>query len=83
MIRTNNPDTDNDIDPYEIFGTGLKPNTIYYFILKTRLVIDGEKPDKESIATPIVSVTTLKGDIDDPDEEARKPLAPQDFSKYG
>ncbi|NMB98260.1 MAG: ferrous iron transporter A, partial [Clostridiaceae bacterium] len=76
----NNPDTDNDIDPYEIFGTGLKPNTIYYFILKTRLVIDGEKPDKESIATPIVSVTTLKGDIDDPDEEARKPLAPQDFS---
>lgn len=75
-----NPDTDNDIDPYVIFGSGLKPNTTYYFILKTRLVIEGEKPDKESVATPIVSVTTLKGDIEDPDEEARKPLAPNDFS---
>jgi hypothetical protein len=76
----NNPVTENDIDPYEIFGTGLKPNTIYYFVLRTRLVIEGEAPDKESIATPVISVTTLKGRIDDPDEEARNPLAPDDFS---
>ena len=75
----NNPETDNDIDPYEIFGTNLRPNTTYYFMLKTRLAIEGEPLDKESIGTPLVSVTTLKGEIEDPDEEARKPLAPDDF----
>ena len=75
----NNPGTENDIDPYEIFGADLRSNTIYYFMLKTRLVIEGESLHKESFATPVVSATTLKGSLEDPDESSRNPLAPADF----
>ncbi len=63
---------------YALFGSRLLPNTTYYFIVKTRLYVQGEN-DKISIATAILPVTTLKGDSDLPDATDRKPLAPTDF----
>lgn len=76
----NGGDNTNYIDPYEVFGASLRPNTVYYFVLKTRLVIDEKPPHKESSPTPVLPVTTPRDDIDDPDETSRRPLAPSDFS---
>jgi len=67
-------------DPYDVFGDSLKPNTIYYFVIKTRLVIDGVSPDRESPPTPVISVTTPKKDISEPDETGKRPFAPTDFA---
>ncbi|NSW90188.1 MAG: S-layer homology domain-containing protein [Firmicutes bacterium] len=75
------PDNDSDyIDPYEVFGAGLRPNTVYYFVLRTRLAIEGQPRDRESSPTPVLAVTTPRTDISEPDETARRPLAPSDFS---
>lgn len=69
-----------------IFGNRLLPNTTYYFKVRTRLVItkksDNTKlvPDKASIDTAILPVTTIVLDIKPPDDSKRKPLAPTDFA---
>lgn len=66
------------------FGYNLLPNTTYYFIVKTRLVIQNrtipaDRTMKESISTAILPVTTILLDVTAPDDNLRKPLAPTDF----
>ena len=74
------------IDPYEVFGQKLLPNATYYFVIRTRLVMENppNPPNdfivKESIPTAILPVTTIKGGIDAPDETSKRPLAPTDFA---
>ena len=62
-----------------VFGPKLRPNTTYYFVVKTRLKVEEIDPDKESAFTSILSVTTVKANIGEPDETSRRPLAPVDF----
>jgi len=65
------------------FGERLRPNSVYYFIAKTRLVISNPPaPDivKESAATSILAVTTARHGINPPDNSEMAPLAPDDFS---
>lgn len=64
---------------YTNFGPNLKPNTTYYFVIKTRLKAEGMDPDKESAYTSILSVTTVKGVIGEPDDTLKRPYAPVDF----
>jgi hypothetical protein len=65
---------------YTAFGTGLRPNTTYYFIVRTRLSLDKESYDITSDSSILLTVTTIKGPVEDPDYEGRRPLAPTDFS---
>jgi hypothetical protein len=58
---------------------GLYPNTTYYFKARTRLVVVTPSLEKESIDTAILPVTTGRDIITNPDDSARKPLAPTDF----
>jgi len=62
----------------------LKPNTIYYFKVVTKLVLDeGKSTEKvyRSESSVIRSITTLKAlTIDAPDTSNQKPLAPLDFT---
>lgn len=69
-----------DIDPNEIFGPSLMPNTTYYFYVKTRLVFVNSPTVKKSIATAILPVTTIRSDILPGDDTSRKPVAPIDFA---
>lgn len=62
------------------FGLKIKPNTTYYFLVKTRMHIDGVSTDRESAFTAILPVTTDKGGIQPPDDSAKKPIAPTDFN---
>ena len=76
------PDTSRNA--VNLFGEHLQPNTTYYFIVKTRLVIQNrtdpaDRTIKESISTAIVPVTTILLDVTGPDDSLRKPLAPTDF----
>ncbi|MCX8129822.1 MAG: S-layer homology domain-containing protein [Clostridia bacterium] len=69
-----------DVTPNEIFGDSLMPNTTYYFIVKTRLVVQHPLyPINPSVSTVILPVTTDRGDVGDPDTSAKRPLAPTDF----
>lgn len=82
----NDPSTNNDIDPYTIFGDTLLPNTTYYFMIKARLVMENppNPPNtaisRESLFTAILPVTTIRGSINPPDETSKRPLAPTDFA---
>ncbi|MDQ2087863.1 ferrous iron transporter A [Herbivorax sp. ANBcel31] len=69
----------SDNPGYAAFGDKLLQNTTYYFMVKTRLFIDGEDEDRQSEYTPVVNVTTVRGEIGDADESAKRPLAPVDF----
>jgi len=62
------------------FGYKLRPNTVYYFMVKTRLSIDGQPVDLESLNSTMLSVATVKGVTEPPDENSRSPLAPVDFA---
>ncbi len=62
------------------FGLKIKPNTTYYFLVKTRMHIDGVSKDRESAFTAILPVTTDKGGVQPPDDSAKKPIAPTDFN---
>ena len=64
---------------YAAFGKKLRPNTTYYFIARTRLSIKDEDQERERLSeyTPAVSVTTVKGEVGDGDESAKRPLALQ------
>lgn len=71
--------------PVEKFGQNLLPNTQYYFLARTRLVITNRQdPDdvveKTSMFTAPLPVTTTILDVTPPDETQRRPLAPTDFS---
>lgn len=60
--------------------SGLRPNTTYYFKLKTRLDFgDPAAPDRSSAFTAVVPVTTRRTDVQQPDDATRKPVAPVDF----
>lgn len=65
------------------FGGSLKPNTTYYFKIKTRLVIkntaDSTEETRESSDSNIIAVTTLRGSIVDPGEEEAGPKLPENF----
>lgn len=63
---------------YAVFGEKLRPNTTYYFMVKTRLVIQGQ-PEKQSRGTTLLPVTTIVGEMQPPDNTHKKPLAPVDF----
>ncbi|TYQ14648.1 UNVERIFIED_CONTAM: hypothetical protein Cloal_1008 [Acetivibrio alkalicellulosi] len=67
-------------EAYAAFGDKLRPNTTYYFIAKTRLYIEDQEPDKESRHTALLPVTTVRGQIGDPDESSKRPLTPIDFN---
>jgi hypothetical protein len=60
-------------------GDKLRPNTTYYFYVKTRLVIETPASEAVSAPTAILPVTTAKGSVRDPDDSAARPLAPEDF----
>ncbi len=62
------------------FGLKVKPNTTYYFLVKTRMHIDGVTTDRESAFTAILPVTTDNGGVQPPDDSAKKPIAPTDFA---
>ena len=49
---------------YTAFGDKLRPNTTYYFYVKTRLAMGGES--RESIPTAAIAVTTVKGIFGEP-----------------
>lgn len=76
------------------FGSKLTPNTIYYFKIKARLAMAKTAPDpadpsspqypddydlRESAFSFILPVTTVRGDMTDPDPGEKMPLAPTDF----
>ena len=63
---------------YTAFGSKLRPNTTYYFSVKTRLAIGGES--RESVPSPAIAVTTVKGVSGEPDDSSKKPIAPTDFA---
>jgi hypothetical protein len=63
---------------YSVFGPKLKPNSTYYFMAKTRVVVGNNT--FQSIFTSILSVTTVVGSISPPDETSRLPLSPTDFA---
>lgn len=63
---------------YTAFGSKLRPNTTYYFYVKTRLAIGGES--RESVPSPAIAVTTVKGVSGEPDDSSKKPIAPTDFA---
>ncbi|MCR4436408.1 MAG: fibronectin type III domain-containing protein [Clostridiales bacterium] len=60
-----------------IFGEGLRPNTTYYFVVRTVAEVDGKI--KRSNFSKIIAVTTLKGKIQEPGEDSLKPLTPENF----
>lgn len=66
------------------FGPNLLPNTVYYFLLRTRLVIRDRYTDdiveKTSMFTSLLPVTTTILEVTPPDDFQRKPLAPTDFT---
>ncbi len=70
-------------DAYNAFGECLRPNSTYYFMVRTRLSMVNEPQDKESQPTALLPVTTVRLEIQPPDESAKKPLAPVDFSVAG
>ncbi|KNY30364.1 S-layer homology domain-containing protein [Pseudobacteroides cellulosolvens] len=67
-----------DPSPYSVFGPKLKPNTTYYYTLRTRLIFGSSL--QESMFTAILPVTTVNGRLSPPDESLRNPIAPIDFS---
>jgi hypothetical protein len=71
--------------PRTVFGPELLPNTTYYYLVRTRLVVsrrsDGDQVEtKTSMNTAILPVTTVLLVITPPDDSKRKPLAPTDFT---
>lgn len=66
-------------DAYALFGPNLRPNTTYYFVVRTRLSAHGLETDKESAFTTILPVTTVKAVMGEPDESSKRPYAPVDF----
>ncbi|HOM02824.1 MAG TPA: S-layer homology domain-containing protein [Acetivibrio sp.] len=67
-------------DGYTLFGEKLRPNTTYYFVIKTRLSISTLSEDKISKPSAILAVTTVRGVMGEPDESAKRPLTPTDFN---
>jgi len=65
---------------YTAFGESIRPNTVYYFLIRTRFSMVNEDKDLESLPTSLLAVTTLRTGIKDPDDGPRRPLAPTDFS---
>ncbi len=63
------------------FGDGIKPNTTYYFIIRTQLAIDGQ-PYPASEFSQVLSVTTPRDWVIPPGDEEKYPRAPADFSVY-
>jgi hypothetical protein len=64
---------------YDVFGPKLRPNTTYYFAVKTRISAEDMENDKESAYTALLSVTTVKGMMGEPDESSKRPYSPTDF----
>ncbi len=61
------------------FGDGIKPNTTYYFIIRTQLTIGGQ-PFPASEFSQVLSVTTPRDWVLPPGDEEKYPRAPVDFS---
>ena len=77
--------TDNSNQVISRFGTRLLPNTTYYFMAQTRLVMQSKADpadlvEKISAGTAILPVTTIVIDMNPPDDNDRKPLTPVDFA---
>lgn len=67
-------------EAYAAFGEYLRPNTTYYFYVKTRLSTINTVPGRQSENTAVLPVTTVNVSITPPDDSLRKPLAPDDFA---
>lgn len=61
-----------------VFGSRLRPNSTYYFVARTRVVVGDI--EYQSLSTSIIAVTTVIGSISTPDESSRMPLSPADFA---
>lgn len=61
------------------FGSAVKPDTTYYFIIRLKLDVAGEAESLYSDFSYVIPVTTKRGDIEEPDEGTIKPKAPSDF----
>jgi hypothetical protein len=75
IVRNFSPGT----EAYSLFGKSLRQNTTYYFIVRTRLAIEGDEMVRTSAFTSFLPVTTVRGGIGDADDTSKKPLAPTDF----
>ncbi|HHV59648.1 MAG TPA: fibronectin type III domain-containing protein [Clostridiaceae bacterium] len=64
------------------FGHKIRPNSVYYFMVRTRLVVEGQE-DKISDFTSVLPVTTIRDLNGTPDEDPKRPLAPVDFGVAG
>ncbi|MGE5328586.1 MAG: hypothetical protein ACM3KR_03655 [Deltaproteobacteria bacterium] len=61
------------------FGPAVKPDTTYYFTIRLKLDVDGAADSSYSDFSYVVPVTTKRGDIEEPGDEAIKPKASADF----
>jgi len=61
-------------DAYTLFGEKLRPNTTYYFVIRTRLSISTESEDKMSKPSAILAVTTVRGIMGEPDDRQKNLL---------
>ena len=78
LVTSSIDDFPNDEDVSSIFGESIKKDTTYFFIVKSRLVIEDEDPVVSSPSN-IIAVTTLKGDIIEPGVEYMKPRMPTNY----
>lgn len=61
------------------FGSNVKPDTTYYFMIRSRMDVVGEAEPLYSDFSYIVPVTTKRGDIVEPGNDTIKPKAPVGF----
>ena len=78
LVSSSIDDFPNDEDVSGVFGESIKKDTTYFFIVKSRLVIEDEDPVVSSPSN-IIAVTTLKGSIIEPGVEYMKPRMPTDY----
>lgn len=61
------------------FGDGIKPDSTYYFIARTKLSINGQ-PIPPSDFSQVLSATTPRDSINPPGDNEKVPKAPIDFA---
>lgn len=67
-------------DAFAAYGEGLRPNSTYYFLVRTTATVNGDPEEKTSDFSQILAVTTLRNPIVQPGEDTLKPLAPASFA---
>ena len=62
------------------FGSNVKPNTVYYYTIRTKLIIQGKPEAMYSELSQILPVTTTKDKIAEPGDDEKIPQATLDFA---